>query len=447
MIARASQIATWTGGRLIGADAPVAGVAQDSRVLPPGGLFVALKGERVDGHDFVAGLDGHAGAALVERVLDVRTPQIVVPDSLAALQALARAWLAALDLKLVALTGSNGKTTTKELTASILRRAGRTHATPGNYNNEIGVPLTVLGLDTDHRFAVIEMGAGKPDDIQPLTVIAPPDAAVVTNVGPAHLERLGSLEGVAATKGGIYRGLKADGIAVLNADEPFAASFERDIGARRVLRFGIDTPSEISASEVVLGSDTRFRLSTPLGTSQILLPLPGRHNVMNALAAAGLAMAVGASLDAITAGLNQAHGVSGRLKRIEWNGGVLFDDSYNANPGSLGAAIGTLALAPSPRWLVLGDMKELGPEGPAMHRASGRQAHAAGIDALFALGPLSAEAARGFGTGGEAFDDLDALVAAFRSAWRPGTTALIKGSRSSRMERVLQALGVGSGEH
>ncbi len=447
MIARASQIAAWTGGRLIGADATVAGVAQDSRVLPPGGLFVALKGERVDGHDFVAGLDDHAGAVLVERVLDVRTPQIVVPDSLAALQALARAWLATLDLKLVALTGSNGKTTTKELTASILRQVGRTHATPGNYNNEIGVPLTVLGLGADHRFAVIEMGAGKPDDIQPLTAIAPPDAAVVTNVGPAHLERLGSLAGVAATKGGIYRGLKAGGVAVLNADEPFATAFERDIGARQTLRFAIDAPADIRASDVVLGNDARFLLTTPGGSAPIALPLPGRHNIMNALAAAGLAIALGVGIDAIAAGLTQAHGVSGRLKRIDWNGGVLFDDSYNANPGSLGAAIDTLALAPSPRWLVLGDMKELGEASAAMHFACGAKARDAGIDALFALGPLSAEAARGFGTGGEAFDDLDALVATFRSAWRPGTTALIKGSRSSRMERVLQTLGVDGGGH
>ncbi len=447
MNALASQIATWTGGRLIGADALAVGVAHDSRALPPGALFVALKGERVDGHSFIAALVDHAAAALVERETDARLPQIVVPDTLLALQRLARAWLSTLNSKVLALTGSNGKTTTKELTASILQRVGHTLATPGNYNNEIGVPLTVLGLGANHRFAVIEMGAGKPNDIQALATIAPPDAAVVTNVGPAHLERLGSLEGVAATKGGIYRGLKSGGVAVLNADEPFVATFERDIGEHRVLRFGIDHEADVRAMDIELGAHSRFTLTTPVGSAKIDLPLPGRHNVMNALAAASLALAVGANIDAIEAGLNAAHGVSGRLKRIDWNDGVLYDDSYNANPGSLAAALDTLALEPAPRFLVLGDMKELGPDGASMHYASGMAARVAGIDALFALGPLSREAARGFGAGGYAFDELEPLLAALRLAWRPGSTALIKGSRSSRMERVLAGLGAGQGVH
>ncbi len=440
MNALASQVAAWCGGRLVGADALLVGVGHDSRTLAPGALFVALRGERSDGHDHVAALVDRAGAALVERELALALPQIVVADALAALQRLARAWVDTLDLKRVALTGSNGKTTTKSLTAAILGRVGRTHATPGNYNNEIGVPLTLLGLGAEHRFGVIEMGCGKPGDIDELTAIVPPHAATVTNIAPAHLQRLGSEQGVAEAKAGIYRGLLADGIAVVNADEPHANYFRQQAGAHRVFDFGIDGPAAVRAEQLDVGLHSRFRLATPSGSIAIELPLPGRHNVMNALAASCLALAVGAPLEVIAAALSQAEAVAGRQRRLEVAGGVIYDDSYNANPGSLVAAIETLALEPSPRWLVLGDMAELGPQADRLHARCGALARARGIEHLYAVGPLSLAAADAFGAGATHYPRIEALIDELRAHWQPGTTALIKGSRSARMERVVAAL-------
>lgn len=444
MIARASQVAAWTGGRLVGADVGLVGVGHDSRTLAAGTLFVALKGEQHDGHDHVAALVGKAGAALVARELPVAIPQIVVADTLAALQALARAWIATLPATRIALTGSNGKTTTKAMTAAILARVGRTHATPGNWNNEVGLPLTVLGIEPEHRFAVLEMGCGKPGDIDELTAIAPPHAALVSNIAPAHLERLHSVEGVAQAKAGIYRGLRPEGIAVINAEDSFAGFFRSEAGARRVIDFGIDVPAAVRAEALRLGRTSQFRLATPAGTVDVELPLPGRHNIMNALAATGLALAAGAPLDAIGAGLAEAQAVAGRQRRIELAGGVLYDDSYNANPGSLAAAIETLALQPAPRWLVLGDMAELGPQAPEWHARCGELALSRGIERLYALGPLAREAAQAFGAGARHYADVEALVADLRGEWRAGTSALVKGSRSARMERVVAALAGGS---
>lgn len=440
MKALASAVAQWTGGRLVGADTLLVGVGQDSRSLPPGALYVALHGERVDGHDFVAALEQRAGAALVDHELNAALPQIVVADTERALQQLARGWLDTLSLQIVALTGSNGKTTTKALTAAILGRVARTHATPGNYNNEIGVPLTVLGLGADHRYGVIEMGCGKPGDIDVLTAIAPPHAALVTNVAPAHLERLLSVDGVAETKAGIYRGLRAEGIVVINADEPYAGYFRTQCGQHRVLDYAINAAASVRAENVQVGRTSRFRLVSPAGSRNIELPLPGRHNVMNALAAATLALAVDAPLDAIAEALAQAEAVAGRQRRLELAGGVLYDDSYNANPGSLAAAIETLALEAAPRWLVLGDMAELGPTAPTLHADCGALARARGIERLYALGPLSRHAADRFGSGALHFARVEDLIDRLQQDWTAGVTVLIKGSRSARMERVVAAL-------
>jgi len=440
MNALASQVAAWTGGRLVGADALLVGVGHDSRNLQPGALFVALRGERSDGHDHVVALVDRAGAALVERELPLAITQIVVPDALAALQRLARAWVDTLDLKRVALTGSNGKTTTKALTAAILARVGHTHATPGNYNNEIGVPLTVLGLGTGHRFAVIEMGCGKPGDIDELTRIVPPHAGLVTNVAAAHLERLNSEQGVAEAKAGIYRGLLPDGIAVINADDAHAAYFRQQAGSHALIDFAIDGPAAVRAERWTIGLHSRFLLSTPAGSINIELPLPGRHNVMNALAASCLALSVGAPLESIAAALAEVEAVAGRQRRLEVRDGVIYDDSYNANPGSLVAAIETLALEPPPRWLVLGDMAELGPLAPRLHARCGALARARGIERLYAVGPLSLAAAEAFGDGAVHFASVEELIDALNTEWQPGTTALVKGSRSARMERVVAAL-------
>jgi UDP-N-acetylmuramoyl-tripeptide--D-alanyl-D-alanine ligase len=448
MKAMASQVAAWCGGRLHGADSMLVGVSHDSRTLPARALFVALPGERSDGHDFVAGLAGRAGAALVEHELAVAMPQIVVADTQAALQQLARAWLAQLHPQVAALTGSNGKTTTKSLLASILQQVGSTHATPGNYNNEIGVPLTLLGLGPEHRFAVIEMGCGKPGDIDELAAIAPPHAAAVTNVAAAHLERLGTIDGVAQAKAGIYRGLIPGGTAVINADDAFAGYFREQAAAHRVLDFAIDAPAAVRAEALSIGMRSSFRLVSPAGSCAIELPLPGRHNVMNALAAATLALALDAPLGAVATALAGAVAVTGRQRRLPLHGGVLYDDSYNANPGSLAAAIDTLALEPSPRWLVLGDMAELGPEASGLHAQCGQLARDRGIDRLYALGPLSAAAVAAFGANARNFPSVDALIDQLRQDWQPGTAALVKGSRSSRMERVVAALsGNPGGEH
>ncbi|HEV2620503.1 MAG TPA: UDP-N-acetylmuramoyl-tripeptide--D-alanyl-D-alanine ligase [Frateuria sp.] len=440
---RLSEIALWTGGRLLGADLEVAGVAIDTRKLQPGELFVAIKGERVDGHDFVrdAALHG-AAAALVTRRVDVDIPQVVVNDTQLALGDLASAVRAQRDVRVVGITGSNGKTTVKTLTASILSRHGRTHVNAGNYNNELGLPLTLLAMPADAEYAVLEMGAGKPGDIAYLAAIARPDIGLVNTIAPAHLERMGSLEGVAETKGALYQALPADGVAIINADDAFASFFEGLAGSRRTLHFGLGARVDVGATILEQRLDgSRFVLHTGQGEAEVNLPLAGRHNVANALAASAIALALDVPLATITAGLMHVPGVAGRLRLEAMEGGwALIDDSYNANPGSVGAAIDTLALAAGERWLVLGDMAELGPEARELHAGIGSRAKAAGIERLFAVGPLSLAAVQAFGAGAEHYADKAALAAALASQLHAGVTCLVKGSRSAGMEQVVAAL-------
>lgn len=437
------EIALWTGGTLAGADAIAHAVSTDTRTLQAGDLFVALVGEQHDGHAHVvqAAARGAVGA-LVARRVDGALPQVVVGDTLRALGDLASAVRAQRDVTVLGITGSNGKTSVKALTRAIMSRCGATHANTANFNNEIGLPMTVLSMPEDTRFAVLEMGAGKPGDIAYLAAIARPSVAVVNNVGPAHLERLHSLEGVAETKGAIYRALPADGIAVINADDAFASYFAGLAGSRRQLRFGLAQPADVTVRDLRLDADgSTFTLVLPGGDAAVQLPLPGRHNVCNALAAAALAHAAGAPLAAIVAGLAQAEGVGGRLRKVLLaDGATLIDDAYNANPGSALAAVATLALQPGERWLVLGNMAELGPAAGALHAEVGRAAKAQGIERLFAVGALAAEAAQAFGADARVFADQDALVAALRSGLHPGVTVLVKGSHSSHMERVVAAL-------
>jgi len=448
--ARLIDIAPPLAARLVGADAGFQGVGTDTRTLAPGMLFVALRGEQHDGHDHVAAAaERGAAAVVVERELDTPLPQLVVLDAQLALGELARWQRAHLAATVVALTGSNGKTTVKSLAAAILARVGSTHVTEGNLNNEIGLPLTVLRAPADARFLVLEMGAGKPGDIAYLVRIGQPHVALVNNVAPAHLERLGSLDGVAEAKGAIYDGLPPGGTAVVNADDAYAERFVRRIGARRVLRFGLERPADVAARAVQLGAGVQFTLVTPAGEAEVALPLAGRHNVRNALAAAALAFAAGAPLADIAAGLRAARGVGGRLTRREVAGaGVVIDDSYNANPGSVHAAIDTLALERGERWLVLGNMAELGTEAARLHAEVGAHARAAGIERLYTVGALAREAARAFGAEAQAFDAQEPAIAALRRDFRAGVVALVKGSRSSAMERVVVALaGAAAGGH
>ncbi len=447
---RLSEVALWTRGQMAGADLAVRGVATDSRRLDGGELFVALKGENHDGHDHVAAaVAAGAVAALVSRQLDVDVPQVVVDDTLVALGDLASAVRAKGQARVVGITGSNGKTTVKTLAAAILSRHGRTHCNAGNFNNEIGLPLTLLAMPEDTEYAVLEMGAGKPGDIAYLAAIARPDVGLVNTVAPAHLERMGSLEGIAETKGAIYEALPADGVAVVNADDDFAGYFGGLAGARTVLRFALDKPAEVTAEIVSVDAHaSRIRLVTPRGKASVQLPLPGRHNIANALAATAIACALDVPLATIVEGLEHVDPVGGRLDAHAMPGGwTLIDDSYNANPASVAAAIDTLLLTPGEHWLVLGDMGELGPQARELHAGLGKLARERGVERLFTVGPLAQAAAESFGDGARHFEDRATLAAALREAVHAGVTCLVKGSRASAMDRVVAVLDEGGGHH
>ncbi len=452
---RLAEIAACTGGRLLGEDRAITGVAIDSRTTEPGAIFVALRGAHFDGHAFAAAAAARGAAALlVARELPLALAQVVVADPERALGALAAAWRRRCRARVAGITGSNGKTTVKNMLGAILARHGRSHLSAGNFNNEIGLPLSVLAMPLDAEFAVFEMGAGKPGDIAYLAAIAAPDVALVNNVAAAHLERLGNLQGVAAEKGEIYRALPADGLAVINADDAFAGYFSLLAEERRTLRFGLLHEVEVGASFSENGlADGRFQLHTPHGHADLTLSLPGRHNVMNALAASSVALALGAPLSAIAAGLAATRPTAGRQSRHRLAcGALLIDDSYNANPGSFAAAIATLAALPGRSVLVMGDMAELGADAAHRHAEVGALAERSGLGALYAVGPLSAQAARAFGRGGHHFDNQQALVKALDSELHEGVNLLVKASRSAAMERVVQALldaadGEGGGHH
>ncbi len=438
-----SRIAQWTGGRLQGDDVLIDAVATDTRTLDASdgraALFVALKGERFDGHDHAAAAAGAgARALLVQRPLEVPLPQVLVADTERALAAFAAALQRTRRTRVAAITGSNGKTSVKTLLLPILHGA---YASPGNRNNEIGLPLAVLDAPEDAPFAIYEMGAGKPGDIAYLTGVVRPDVALVNNIAPAHLERMGNLLGVADTKAAIYDALPPDGVAVINADDAFAPYFAERAHGRRLIRFGLEASADVSARDVVLEPEgARFVLSTPGGNIDARIALPGRHNVRNALAAASLALGLGASLEAIRDGLAAARPVAGRLVRHRLgNGALLLDDSYNANPGSLNAAIELLA-AEADGWLVLGDMRELGVDAGALHAEAGRRARSAGVKRLYTLGPLSAAAAEAFGAGARHFESHEALAAALLADLVGNPTILVKGSRGSAMDRVVRAI-------
>ena len=448
-----SLIAHWAGGELHGEDASIDAIGNDTRTLAPGSLYLALRGERFDGHDFAAGaVESGASALLVERLLPLDVPQVVVADAERALAKIAAAMQRDRATRVFAVTGSNGKTSVKALLLAILQNVaaveGRTiHATPGNRNNEIGMPLAVIDAPEDADFAVYEMGTGKPGDIAWLTAIAAPDVALVNNVAPAHLERMGSLLEIANTKAAVYDDLREGGVAVVNADDAFAPFFAERAGAHRVIRFGLEASADVTATGIVLAeAGSRFRLHTPQGEAEVALQLPGRHNVLNALAAASLALAAGIALPRVAEGLAQARPVAGRqVARVLGNGAVLVDDSYNANPGSLAAAIAALAAGKEEGWLVLGDMRELGPDAQALHAQAGVRAREAGLKRLYALGPLSAAAAAAFGEGGRHFDNHAALAAALAADLHAGVRCLVKGSRGSAMDKIVTAL-LGRGE-
>ncbi|ENK6892219.1 UDP-N-acetylmuramoyl-tripeptide--D-alanyl-D-alanine ligase [Escherichia albertii] len=440
-----SRLTDILNGELKGADIALDAVTTDTRKLTPGCLFVALKGERFDAHDFAdQAKAGGAGALLVSRPLDIDLPQLIVKDTRLAFGQLA-AWVRQqVPARVVALTGSSGKTSVKEMTAAILSQCGNTLYTAGNLNNDIGVPMTLLRLTPEYDYAVIELGANHQGEIAWTVSLTRPEAALVNNLAAAHLEGFGSLAGVAKAKGEIFTGLPENGIAIMNADNNDCLNWQSVIGSRKVWRFSPNAAnSDFTATNIhVTSHGTEFTLQTPTGSVDVLLPLPGRHNIANALAAAALAMSVGATRDAIKAGLANLKAVPGRLFPIQLaENQLLLDDSYNANVGSMTAAVQVLAEMPGYRVLVVGDMAELGAESEACHVQVGEAAKAAGIDRVLSVGKQSHAIGAASGVG-EHFADKTALIAHLKTliAEQQVITILVKGSRSAAMEEVVRAL-------
>ncbi len=455
------EAAQAVGGELVGEDARYGAVSSDSRTLAPGALFVALRGPNFDGAEFVAAaLARGAVGALVERRMPNAPAQIIVSDALRALQQLATAWRAEFELPIVAVAGSNGKTTTKEMTAAILSRMGACMATHGNLNNHIGVPLTLMRLEPAHRSAVVEMGTNRIGDVAELVKLARPTVGLITNAGAEHLEGFGDLDGVAKGEGEMVAGLGSDATAIINADDPYAAYWRKVASAGRIVTFGVQAaaegraaesrPVDFTAKHVTQGIErgefaARFTLLCPLGEREILLKAGGSHNIANSLAAAAAAAAAGASLEDIGSGLAEFRPVSGRLQlkaglRDSW----IIDDSYNANPSSVRAGLEVLRSLSGTTWLVLADMAELGEHTSDSHAHIGSYARACGVKRLFAMGAQSSRAVETFGTGGEWFADADSLIRRLKAELSPGVTLLIKGSRVNRLERVVQALTGGA---
>ena len=441
-----TEIAQMTGGTLHASDVErsrtiaIERVERDSRQVQAGDLFLALRGERFDAHDFVPQVAGKASAALVSRVVDAPIPQVVVDDVRLALGRLAAAWRQGFQQPLVGLTGSNGKTTVKEMLGAILSLQGDTLATLGNLNNDIGMPLTLLRLRPQHAFAVIEMGMNHFGEIDYLARIARPTIAIINNAGAAHLEGVGDLAGVSRAKGEIFNGLGEAGIAIINADDTYADYWQSLNQHRKILRFGMNKAADVQGGSTV---EMPFYVQAQGQTVVVDLKLLGRHNQMNALAATAAALALGVSLDTIRRGLESLQPVKGRLNPKQGkHGSRVIDDTYNANPTSTAAAVEVLAGLPGKKILVLGDMGELGETGVEMHAAIGRQALQAGIDELFTLGTLSASASEAFGQAAQAHRELETLLAVLETRLQPGAQVLVKGSRSMRMERVVDALTV-----
>lgn len=441
-----STLAELSGGELIGEDCRIEVVVTDSRKLSAGCLFVALKGEKFDAHDFADQVvSGGAAALLVSKRLPISVPQVLVGDTRIALGQLG-AWVREqVPARVVALTGSSGKTSVKEMSAEILRQRGSVLSTAGNFNNDIGVPLTLLRLEPQHDYAVVELGANHVGEIAYTVNLVRPESALVNNLAAAHLEGFGSLAGVARAKGEIFDALPSDGTAIINADSNDWPRWQDKFSGQRIWRFSPQAAEQVDffADDIqVTQQGTTFTLHTPFGAAPVLLPLPGRHNVANALAAAALTMSVGATLEDVRNGLRQLKAVPGRLFPVMLAPGqLILDDSYNANVGSMTAAAQVLATMPGYRVMVVGDMGELGAEAEACHRQVGECIRQAGIDKVLSVGQLSRLIGEASGCG-EHFKDKDALVVRLKHLLcaHAAITILVKGSRSAAMEQVVQRL-------
>jgi UDP-N-acetylmuramoyl-tripeptide--D-alanyl-D-alanine ligase len=441
------EIAHIVGGRQLGADVAVSTFSINTRTLEPGQLYVALKGDNFDGNDFVEQAEqAGAIAAIVHPGVNTRLPHIIVEDGRLALAELAGAWRRKNTAAVLGITGSNGKTTVKEMLAAILGVDGTVLFTQGNLNNDIGVPLTLLRLNATHQYAVIEMGANHPQEIAYTSRYAQADIVILNNAGAAHIEGFGSLDGVAKAKGEIIESLKPDGIAVLNRDDRYFDYWRTLAGDRKILTFGLNAQADVSAATIqaaIQGSAfiTTFQLVTAAGIATATLNLAGRHNVQNALAATAAGLASGLDLHQIIEGLARVKPVTGRLQPLVGRlGNIVIDDSYNANAASLQAGLDVLVQCGGKPWLVLGAFGELGADSIAMHTAIGEQIKASGVARLLATGADARHTVAAYGAGATFFSTQDELITALQQEIKGDETLLIKGSRTQRMENVAAAL-------
>ncbi|MDR9435723.1 MAG: UDP-N-acetylmuramoyl-tripeptide--D-alanyl-D-alanine ligase [Thiohalophilus sp.] len=438
-----SQAAKLLGADYCGADADFCGVSTDTRQIAPGQLFVALKGPNFDGHNFVnQAIEKGAVACLLEQPVE-GVNAILVPDTRLALGELAAQWRRQLPVKVVGITGSNGKTTVKEMLAAILSHEGEVLATRGNLNNDIGMPLTLLELDERHAYAVIEMGANHHGEIAYLTNIAQPDVALITNAGMAHLEGFGSVEGVAQAKGEIYAGLGKDGIAIVNHEDKYADYWKQLNAGREVISFGLGGEPEVKAEIRIQQTGQELSITTGPGEIAVNMQLLGKHNALNALAATAAAVAMDIPLHAIKQGLESLSAVNGRLQLKKGiKGSWLIDDTYNANPTSLYAALDVLSEFPGRHFLALGDMGELGGNADSLHEDAGLYARKSGVGCLYTLGALARHAATAFGDSSYSFDSHAEMIEQIQNDLAQDVTLLVKGSRRMQMERVVDACTV-----
>ncbi len=440
---------TATNGMMRGENVAFSGVSTDSRTITVGDLFVALRGEHFDGHEFiVAAKSLGASAALVDKrgaesLGDLGFPLLIVEDTRLALGVLAAFWRKQFSIPVVAVTGSNGKTTSKEMITCIMKAAFGEDvlATQGNLNNDIGMPLTLLKLRTNHRAAVIEMGMNNPGEIAYLAQIARPTVALVTNAQRAHLAGMGSIDSIAREKGSLYEFVEAEGVTVINADDPWAELWRAQSAGRKRLEFSFVQKTDIVGCHRMHGLESRLAIVAEGEEVEVVLAMPGVHNARNALGAATVALAAGLPLSAVKRGLEGFRGVKGRLQsRFGVNGALVLDDTYNANPDSVRAGIDVLAATIGKKILVLGDMGEIGEMTGQFHDEVGGYAKSQGLDRLFTLGESSALAAHNFGAGARHFKKLEELVAALVEEMTPDAIVLVKGSRFMRMERVVDAV-------
>lgn len=428
-------------------------IVADSRLIQPGDIFIALQGEQQNGHHFVKDAFSRGAIAAIISEETSLLPEnknhlIRVQDTLKALGQIAKAWREQFTMPVVGITGSCGKTSVKEFTAKVLETEGHTLKNQGNFNNEIGLPMTLLSLKPEHQYAVIEMGARFPNDIATLCALAKPTIGVVTNIANAHLEIFGNIETIAKTKGELYSALPNDGMAIVNHDDPFYDYFMQNCVKCHSVTFGLNAKADYNASEVILNPlDSEFILNTPFAKASVRLPIPGLHNIANALAASAVGGSLGLDIESIVKGLESYVPVGGRLKiTSHLTGAKIIDDTYNANPRSMLAAIEVLSKAKGEKIFVMGDMLELGPKKEEFHHEMGLQAKKYGIQTLLTVGPLSQEASKGFKDGSVHYSNQEELIHDLKKRLNANVTVLVKGSRGSRMDKIVTAIMIQEGK-